>query len=103
GRRQLAFSRRFIFHNVTRYSARRYGIGTRQIHLAGPAAAGEVPVLCTDDNLIGTGRDARTGVDAGAAAWFDHVSAGFPENIEVALPNAIVARFLRAELDVELN
>jgi hypothetical protein len=54
-RHQLSLLTRLIFHNVPRHRARRHGERTRQIHLAGSAASGKIPVLGADYYLIRSG------------------------------------------------
>src|SRR5580700_854950 len=92
-----------IFDDIAGDRAGRDREGRSQIHLSRTAAAGEVAVLRADHHLIGTRGDSRPRIDAGAATGFDHVRAGFLENIEIAFAYAVVAGFLRSKLDVKLH
>src|ERR1700733_8950477 len=67
--------------------------GTRKVHLARTASAGEVPVLRAHRDLIGGIARAGTGLDAGAARRVDELGARSLEDLEVAL-------FLRVATDV---
>src|SRR5438445_355146 len=92
-----------VLHDVARHGAGRDRQRGSQVHLSRAAAAGEVAILRTDDDLLGTGGDSRTGVDAGATAGLDHVRPRLLEDFEVSPAQAVFARFLRAELDIELD
>src|SRR5579863_2241145 len=99
--RRLAFARRFVLHDVACQRACRNRQRTRQIHLPRPAASWKVAILRADHDLVRTRRNARSGVDACAAAWLDNVRACLLEDLEIALAHAVLARFLRAELQIE--
>src|SRR5438552_13409079 len=92
-----------VLHDVARHGAGRDRQRGSQVHLSRAAAAGEVAILRTDDDLLGTGGNSRTGVDAGATAGLDHVRPRLLEDFEVSPAQAVFARFLRAELDIELD
>src|SRR5271166_5167400 len=100
---ECARVRRVVLNNVPSHRARSHGQRGCQIHLAWPAASGEVPVLRADHDLIGTRGYSRSRVDACAATRLDHVRARLLEDFEVTLAPRILARFLRAELDPELD
>ena len=74
-----------------------------QVHLAGAASSGEVSVLGTYYYLVGAGGDSGAGVDAGSAAGLDEAGAGSLENLYVAFAARVLAGFLRAELNPELD
>lgn len=88
---------------MTSNGAGRNGIGTGQVHLAGAAATREVAVLGADDDLIWTAGDAGASVDASSATGLDYMGSSFLEDIKITLADAVVAGFLRSELDVELD
>src|ERR1039458_2151457 len=52
----FALARRFVLDDVAGDGAGRHRQRTRQIHLPGTAAAGELPVLRADDHLVGEKR-----------------------------------------------
>ena len=95
--------RGFVRDNVSRHRARGHGQRRRQVHLSGPAASGKVSVLRADHDLIGTRRYSRPGIDARATTRLDHVRAGYLKNLDVALALRVLARFLGAELNPELD
>src|SRR5207248_292046 len=94
---------RFVLNNVTRHCCRGHSQWTGEVHLPRTAATGKVTVLCADDNLLRSRGDARSGIDAGAAAWLDDYRTGLFEDVQIAFAHAVLARLLRAELDVELH
>src|ERR1051326_3156309 len=93
---------RLVLHNVTRHGARSHRVGTGQIHEPRPAAPGKVAVLRADHHLIGSRGNAWTRVDARAAARLDHDCTRVLENVEITLAYAVIARLLRAKLNIEL-
>src|SRR5579862_4163840 len=78
------------------------GEWARQIHESRPAAAREIAVLSTDHDLIGASADSGSGINAGTATGLNHMRSGPLEDVEIAFTHAVVAGFLRAELDIEL-
>src|SRR5690349_16132977 len=82
-------------------SARRDHQRARQVHLPGPAPAGEIPVDRGDRDLVRGERDPRTRLDARAARRIHQLGARLREDLEVALLLGVAADVLRAELDVE--
>src|SRR5882757_1441977 len=85
---------RFELHDIPGHRACGHGERRSQIHLSRPASSWKVAVLRTDHDLVRAGRDSGAGVDAGAAARFDHVGAGFFENLQIAFTLAILASLL---------
>src|ERR1700722_1444087 len=94
---------RLVLHDVARNRARGNGQRRGQIHLSWTAATGEIAVLRADHHLIRTSRNSGSGVDAGSATGLDHVRAGLLKHVQVAFANAVLARFLRSKLNVELH
>src|SRR3989442_5082673 len=92
-----------VFHDVACNRARRHCQRAGEIHLSRPAAAWEVTILGADSDLIWPRRDSGSGINAGAAAWLNHMRAGVLENIDIALAYTVIARFLRSKLDIELH
>src|SRR6266480_7440297 len=92
-----------IFHDVACNRARRHCQRAGEIHLSRTAAAWEVTVLGADYDLIRPRRNSGAGINAGAAAWLNHMRAGVLENIDIALAYTVIARFLRSKLDIELH
>ena len=92
-----------VFHNVSRDRAGGHGQRAGKIHLPRAAASWEIPVLRADDDLIRPRGNARTRIDAGAATRLDDVRSRPLENLQIAAPDAIIPRFLRAELNVKLD
>src|SRR6266699_2189544 len=92
-----------VFHDVACNRARRHGQRAGEIHLSRTATAWEVTILGADHDLIRPRRDSGSGINAGAAAWLNHMRAGVLENIDIALAYTVIARFLRSKLDIELH
>src|SRR5436309_5914269 len=92
-----------VFHDVACNRARRHCQRAGEIHLSRPAAAWEVTILGADHDLIRPRRNSGAGINAGAAAWLNHMRAGVLENIDIALAYTVIARFLRSKLDIELH
>src|SRR5438874_6922689 len=92
-----------VFHDVACNRARRHGQRAGEIHLSRTATAWEVTILGADHDLIRPRRDSGSGINAGAAAWLNHMRAGVLENIDIALAYTVIARFLRFKLDIELH
>src|ERR1700675_4636881 len=103
GQYQIARVRGLILDNVPRHGAGCHRQRRRQIQLPRPAASGKVSVLRADRDLVGTRRYPRPRIDARPTARLNHVRAGLLENLDVAFALRILARFLRAELDPELD
>src|ERR1700675_2024706 len=99
GQYQIARVRGLILDNVPSHRARCHGQRRRQVQLSRPAASGKVSVLRTDDDLVGTRRYPWPRIDARPTARFDHVCAGFLENLDIAFALRILARFLGTKLD----
>ena len=81
----------------------RNGVGGRQVEPAGARAPLEVAVDRRHGDLLGGVRHARSAPDTGAAARGDHLDAGCPEDLQVALLGGIALHVLAAELDVEAH
>src|SRR6267143_6419056 len=92
-----------VLYDVARHGARGHRQRTRQVHLSWPAAPGKVSVLGADDDLLRPGRNPRPGIDAGTAARLNHPRTRSLEDLQVALPQAVVPGLLRSELDKELD
>src|SRR6266568_657030 len=92
-----------VFHDVACNRARRHGQRAGEIHLSRTATAWEVTILGADHDLIRPRRNSGAGINAGAAAWLNHMRAGVLENIDIALAYTVIARFLRSKLDIELH
>src|SRR5580693_4117568 len=77
--------------------------GAREVHLAGAASTGEVPVLGAHGDL--GGRVARSGarLDAGATRRIDELGPRALEDLGVPLVFGVPADVLRAELQVEVH
>src|SRR5579871_4143141 len=101
-RRRLALAGRLVLDDIAGERTGGHRQRTRQVHLPRPAAPGEVAVLRADDDLVRARRNARPGIDARAATGLDDVRARLLEDVEITLADAVLARFLRAELQVEL-
>src|SRR5260370_17316648 len=86
-----------------RGSACRNRIWTGEIHLARPAASGKVTVLSADHDLIRTGGNSRSGVDAGATAGFEHDRTGLFEYIQIALRQAVFTSLFQPKLTLKLT
>src|SRR5579859_5639757 len=97
------FVQGMVFDDIPRHRARSHGERRCQIHLARPAASGKVAVLRADHHLIGARRYARPRIDARATTGLDHTRAGFFENLDVTPALRVFARFLRTELNPELD
>src|SRR5207244_10554906 len=93
----------FVFHAVACNRARRRWQRAGEIHLSRPAAAWEVTILGADHDLIWARRNSGSGINASAAAWLNHMRAGVLENIDIALAYTVIARFLRAKLNIKLH
>src|ERR1700676_4102000 len=94
---------RLVFHDVSRNRAGCNRERGGQVHLSGPASAGEIPVLCADHHLVGARRNSRAGVDARSATGLDHLRTRLLENVNVAFAQAIFPGLLRSELNVKLH
>src|SRR3989441_8602694 len=92
-----------VFHDVACNRARRHCQRAGEVHLSRPAAAWEVTILGADHDLIRPRRNSGAGINAGAAAWLNHMRAGVLEKIDIALAYTGIARFLRSKLDIELH
>src|SRR3569833_1089219 len=97
---QFAFFAGLILHYIPRHRTGRNRQRTGQIHLPWAAAAGKVPVLRTDHNLVGTRRDPGPSVNTRPTTRLDDVSSGFLEDLQISAANSVVTRLLRAELYV---
>src|SRR5215831_8900958 len=102
GNYQFTLAAGLIFHDVSCDCAGGDGVRTCKVHLSGAAAAGEITVLGADHDLVGTRRDARAGVDAGAAARLNHNCSCSLKDVQVTLADAVFARLLRAKLNIKL-
>src|SRR5580704_8799396 len=91
----------FVLDDMSRHSTRRHGQRTSQVHLAWPAASGEISVLRADHNLLRPGCHPWPGVDACSAARLDHVRSSLLEDFEIAFAHTVIARLLGTKLDVE--
>src|SRR3989441_12038496 len=91
-----------VFHDVACNRARRHCQRAGEIHLSRPAAAWEVTILGADHDLIRPRRNSGAGINAGAAAWLNHMRPGVLENIDIALAYTVITSLLRAELDIKL-
>ena len=100
---QFLLLARLVFDDISRDRAGRDSIRRRQIHLTRAAASREIAVLSADHDLVRTRGNARACVDAGSATGLDHLRARLAEDIQISAANAVVASFLRAELDEELD
>src|SRR5258708_7259965 len=99
---QLPLRTRLVLYDITGNGAGPPRVKAGPIHLTRAAATGEVTVLRADGDLVRARRDARAGIDARPAAWLNHNRAGLPKDIQIALADAIFARPLGAELNIEL-
>src|SRR5207244_2470434 len=68
-----------------------------------PAPLRRFLIWGSDHDLIRPRRNSGAGINAGAAAWLNHMRAGVLENIDIALAYTVIARFLRSKLDIELH
>src|SRR5262249_629790 len=102
-RNQFALFARMVFRDVSGNGAGGNGEWARQIHLTGPTTTGEISVLRANHDLIRAGGNAWPSIDAGPAARFDYVRSGSLENVQITFSHAVLASFLRSELNVELN
>src|SRR5436309_16117708 len=99
----LSLAGRLIFRDISGDRTGSDRVRTRKIQLSRTAATWEVAVLRADYDLIGTGGNSGSGINAGSATRFNYFGSSFLKDIEIALANAVVARVLRAELDIELD
>src|SRR2546426_2471476 len=91
-----------VLHDVACHCARRHCQRAGKIHLSRTATAWEVTILGADHDLIRPRRNSGAGINAGAAAWLNHMRAGVLENIDIALAYTVITSLLRAELDIKL-
>src|SRR6185437_11037002 len=94
---------RLVLNDVSRNRGRRHRERACQIHLTWAATSGKIAVLRANNDLIASRRNPRTGIDTGSATRLNDVRPGPLEQVQIALAHTVVARFLRSELDVELN
>src|SRR5579864_257202 len=102
-RNQFLLFARLVFHDVPCDGTRGHCKWARQIHLPRAAAPGEIPVLRADDDLVVSGRYTRPRVDTCSATRLNHVRASLLKNVEIPAPDAVLARLLRPELNIELD
>src|SRR2546430_5348251 len=91
-----------IFHDVACNRARRHCQRAGTLHLSRTPAALEVTHLRADYDLIWPRRNSGSSINASAAACLNHKRAGVLENIDIPFAYAVIARFLRAKLNIKL-